>query len=293
MKHTKIALIGVGNVGASAAFALLLHGDASEIILVDICAEKCAGEVKDLGDVLAFSDASVVRHGAYADACTADIIIISAGRPQKLDESRRTLLEDNSNIIKLICTELKNIQKDAIVIMVTNPLDTLTYLAQKLLPLDNKQIFGTGTWLETQRLRRLLATEYKVAAQSIEAFMVGEHGDSAVAIIPTYLKISPQEQKDLETKVTQEVYKIIKSKCATYYGIAACIADICSAIIHNQRRVIPLSVYHKEYDICISTPVILGENGIEHMEPLEFHNVESKFQESVKIVQNERILLKI
>jgi len=288
MKHTKIAIIGVGNVGASTAFALLLRGDASELILVDVCTKKCEGEAKDLSDVLAFSQASAVRQGTYADACTADIIIMCAGRAQCPGQSRQELLATNTQIIKDICAQLQQIQKQAIVIIVTNPLDALTYLAQKLLPLDKKQIFGTGTWLETQRLRRFLAADYDVSAQSIEAFMVGEHGDSAVAILPEYLKISPKERSSLENQVTQEVYKIIESKCATYYGIAACVSDICSAIIHNQRRVLPLSVYHQEYDICISVPVILGENGIEGTVNLEFHdNEKSRFQESVKIVQAE------
>ncbi len=148
MKHTKIAIIGVGNVGASTAFALLLSNNVSELILVDICAEKCAGEVKDLGDALAFTQASSIKKGTYADACLADIVIICAGRPQCSGESRPELLCTNAEIIKDICAQLQQIQKQAIVIMVTNPLDTLTYLAQKLLPLEKKQIFGTGTWLE-------------------------------------------------------------------------------------------------------------------------------------------------
>jgi L-lactate dehydrogenase len=294
MKHTKIAIIGVGNVGASTAFALLLSNNVSELILVDVCAQKCEGEVKDLSDMLAFTQASSVRSGTYTDACTADIVILCAGKPQCPGQPRTELLQENSKIISSICKELHNIKKDAIVIMVTNPLDSLTYLTQKLLPLEKKRIFGTGTWLETQRLRRFLAAQYNVSAQSIEAFMIGEHGDSAVAIVPEYLKISSEKQAALEHAVTQEVYKIIESKCAAYYGIAACVSDICSAIIHNQRRVLPLSVYHKEYDICISVPVILGENGIEGTVHLEFHGDEkSRFEDSVKIVQNQRTLLKI
>ncbi len=293
MKHTTIAIIGVGNVGATTAFTLLLSNNVSELILVDTCTEKCSGEVKDLGDVIAFTQASAIRQGTYADACTADIVIICAGRPQCPGETRQELLSTNAKIITSICKELKSVKKDAVVIMVTNPLDSLTYLAQKLLPLEKNRVFGTGTWLETQRLRRILATEYKVSAQSIEAFMIGEHGDSAVAILPEYLKILPKERSSLENIVTQEVYKIIESKCATFYGIAACVSDICSAIIHNQRRVLPLSVYHQEYDICISLPVILGENGIDGMVQLKFHDQEeARFQESVKIVQAERDLLK-
>ncbi|MFI5140671.1 MAG: malate dehydrogenase, partial [Sphingobacteriales bacterium] len=228
MKHSTIAIIGVGNVGASTAFALLLSNAVSELILVDVCTQRCEGEVKDLGDMLAFTQASLVRQGTYADACTADIIIICAGRPQSPGESRQELLATNTQIIKDICAQLQQIQKQAIVIIVTNPLDALTYLAQKLLPLEKNRIFGTGTWLETQRLRAALAARFAVSAHSIEAFMVGEHGDSAVAIIPEYLKISLQERQKITTQVTQKVYDIIASKCATYYGIAACVSDICS-----------------------------------------------------------------
>lgn len=293
MKHTKIAIIGIGNVGASTAFALVLSNIASEIILIDKNQEKCAGQVKDLSDALAFTQTASVRSGTYADACTADIVIICAGVPQCVGQSRQELLQKNAAIIQSICAELQNIDKDVLVIMVTNPLDTLTYLAQKLLPLDKNRIFGTGTWLDTQRLRRFLGERFSVSPQSIEAFMIGEHGDSSVAIVPPYLKLTPQEIIAVQDAVIKEVYTIIELKCATFYGIATTIADICSAIIHNQRRVLPLSVYNAEYDICISLPAILGENGIENTVPLTLNEPEKAlFEKSVSIVQNSKKSLK-
>lgn len=286
MKHTKVAIIGIGNVGASTAFALVLSNLASEIILVDKNQEKCAGQVKDLSDALAFTQTASVRMGTYADACTADIVIICAGVPQCVGQSRQELLQKNAGIIRSICAELQNIDKNALVIMVTNPLDTLTYLAQTLLPLDRNRIFGTGTWLDTQRLRRFLAERFTVSPQSIEAFMVGEHGDSSVAIVPPHLKLTQQEIIAVQEMVIKEAYTIIELKCATFYGIATTIADICSAIIHNQRRVLPLSIYNTEYDICISVPVILGENGTENAIPLTLSEPhKALFEKSVQRVK--------
>ena len=286
MKHTKVAIIGVGNVGASAAFALLLSDVISEIILVDACTEKSAGQAKDLNDARAFTQASLVRQGTYADACTADIIVICAGKPQLPGQSREELVQANAQVIHGICAQLTSLSSEAIVIMVTNPLDAMTYLAQQLLPISKNRIFGTGTWLDTQRLRRFLAEHFNVSPQSIEAFMLGEHGDSAVAIVPSYLSLSPQEIERFQQMVIREAYAIIKLKCATYYGIAMCIRDICNAIIHNQRRVLPLSAYQHEFDICISVPVIVGENGIEATVPIALTaREEDLFKRSIGAIQ--------
>ena len=161
----KVAIIGVGSVGSTIAYALLLKDTVSEIILVDINFERCAGEVKDLADVLGFSASSRVYQGTHADAKMADIIIISAGYPQKLGQSRVELYEGNKKIISSIIDELKGGNKDAILIMVTNPLDLMTYVALEESDLAAHQIFGTGTFLDTHRLKHLLACNTMVAEE--------------------------------------------------------------------------------------------------------------------------------
>ena len=182
---------------------------ASEIILVDRDERKCLGQAKDLGDVLGFAKLLLCAWARTPMLQVLNIVIICAGVAQSPGESRRDLLQKNAAIISSICTELKTIKSDALVIIVTNPLDSLTLLAQRLLPLEKGRVFGSGTWLETQRLRRFLAARFDVSPHSIEAFMIGEHGDSAVAIIPDYLNLTHDQVLAVQHDVVQEVYTIL------------------------------------------------------------------------------------
>jgi L-lactate dehydrogenase len=286
MKHSKIAVIGAGAVGSTTAYALLLKNIAAEIILVDIDEARCHGEILDLSDALAFDGTSRVRIGSPKNASEANIIIIAAGKAQNPGETRLELLQTNKSIIADIFTSIKPINSAAIVIMVTNPLDALTALAQSLSGLPRNQVFGTGTFLDTLRLRGIIAEKTGVARNSVHAYVIGEHGDSqciawsSAEIAGTPIAQFPgMEKNDFENvaqKVKDAAYEIIACKGSTHFGIAACVAAICEAIVFDQKLVIPLSTYIEEYDVVFSMPVVLGENGIEKILPIPLNEFERK-----------------
>lgn len=273
MKHSKIAIIGTGLVGSTTAYALILKSIIAEIILIDINENRCQGEFLDLSDSLFFGQTSLIRIGKAQDASNADIIIIAAGMPQNKNQSRTDLYDINLTIIKSILKTIQPIHHNAILIVVTNPLDALTFYIQQNVSLPQKQIFGTGTFLDTQRLRGILAKKYAIAEQSVHAYILGEHGDSQFAVWSsaqiagtpitqlTDTKIS--ELEEMTKEIRNKAYEIISCKGSTYYGIASCVAIICKAIIFNQKIVMPLSTYIKEFNTCLSVPVVVGENGIE------------------------------
>lgn len=279
MKHTKIAIIGAGAVGSTTAYALMLRNIAAEILLIDINDLRCKGEVLDLSDTLAFSASSDIHIGNCEQARNADIIIFCAGLPQKPNQPRTELLATNKKIVESVLSQLHPIRQDAILIMVTNPVDVLTLYAQTLNPLPRHQIFGTGTLLDSIRLRGTLSKKLGVAEESIDAYVLGEHGDSqfvawssariAGSPLISWPSMTEQNRQAIEKETRQKVYEIISCKGATYYGIAACITLLCESIIFDQKRVLPLSTYHKEFDVCFGLPVVLGEKGIERTTPLQ------------------------
>ena len=286
MKHSKIAIIGAGFVGSTTAYALLLKKITAEIILVDINETRCRGEILDLSDALFFDGASQIRAGTAQDAAQADIIIITAGQAQKPGETRLELLNTNKSIISDIFTAIKPINPQAIIIMVSNPLDALTTLAQSLSGLPRNQVFGTGTFLDTLRLRGIIAQQVGVAATSVNAYVIGEHGDSqcvawssadiAGTPIAEFPGIKKEDLDLLAQQAKNKAYEIIACKGSTSFGIATCTAAICEAIIFNQKIIMPLSTYIEEYKICLSMPAILGENGIEKILTIPLNNDEQK-----------------
>lgn len=268
----RIVIIGAGRVGTTIAYSLLMKNCASEIILVDIQPERCEGEVRDLADTLPFCQTPRIIQGTFKQASEADIIIICAGHAQQPGQTRLELLQKNKDIIVSIMQNLEPLHPQALVIMVTNPLDIMTYTAQQYSSLSNHRIFGTGTWLDTQRLRRYLGTALNVSPTSIETLVIGEHGDAqCVAWSHTLcggtpieeMGLSEQQLTEIAKNARNEAYIIIEKKCATYYGIAACVTDICQTIIFDRKEIIPLSVFVPEFNVCLSVPVVLGKNGIE------------------------------
>lgn len=283
MKHSKIAIIGAGSVGSTTAYALLLKNIAAEIILVDIDESRCHGEILDLSDACT---ASKIRSGNAQDAAQADIIIIAAGKAQKPGETRLQLLEINKKIITDIFTTIKPINPAAIIIMVTNPVDPLTALAQSISGLPHHQIFGTGTFLDTLRLRSAIAEKTSVARESIHAYVIGEHGDSqtiawssaeiAGTPITHFPNMLEQNFEAIADQVRNTAYDIIACKGSTHFGIATCVAALCQAIIFDEKRVIPLSTYIKSYNVVFSMPCILGEKGIEKIILIPLNDDEQK-----------------
>ncbi len=273
MRHATIAIVGVGAVGAATAYSIMWKNIAAEIILVDVNNERCRGEVLDLADAIPFSCTSCVRQGSFADVGRADIIVVAAGSRQKPGQSRCELLEANKNIVTSIMELIGPLAVSSIVIMITNPVDAITYHVQTIAGFSRNQLFGSGTFLDTQRLRGLLAKRVGVSEQSIQAFMLGEHGDTQFtawscasiggAPVVSYPGMTEKVCNDLTEETKNRVYDIITCKEATYYGIAACVADICETIIFDKKRVLPLSCWSDEFGVYLSLPVVLGERGIE------------------------------
>lgn len=291
---TTIAIIGTGAVGTATAYACIMRNVCAEIMLVDIDEHRCQGEAMDLEDALSFSEASKVTRATLQQAAQADIIIIAAGKPQKKGQPRTELLEANQSIIKGIIDQLQPINPKAILIMVTNPVDTLTWYAQKLSKLPKQQVFGSGTLLESQRLRNLISQKVNIAEESIHAYIVGEHGDSAFAVFsaahiagsPLTKFLEPAELEKLAAQAKQKVYDIIACKGFTNYGVASCVAATCENIIFDQKRIMPVSYYMPEYDICMSIPAAIGAQGVtQTFMPSLNHDEEALFKKTVAKLQ--------
>lgn len=301
MKKT-IAVIGVGSVGSTIAHTLLISGIVQELILLDTDEKRCAGQAKDLSDMAAFLPGTPQVHkGSYEEVKNASIVIISAGKSQRPGETRLQLLDENKQVLDTIITHLTGLRKDAFVILVTNPLDILTFSLLQKLDIPRKQIFGTGTYFDSYRLKALLATHLEIDARSIEAWIVGEHGDSqVVAWSATRIAgnaveqfgVTKRAQKEFAEKVKMTAYEIIMAKGSTCYGIAATVNELCYLLLRNSRCIIPISWYHEEYGACMSLPVLLTEHGIVQAVPFAFSKKELEgLEESAAIIRSFQKLL--
>lgn len=300
MKHTKIAIIGAGAVGTATAYALILKNSAAEILLVDVDEKRCMGEILDLSDALPFSSCSSIHKSSAREAGQADIIIITAGIKQKPDQARTELINANIRIVTAIVESIKPINTNAIIIVVTNPVDILTLCVQQQINVPRTQIFGTGTFLDTHRLRGLIAQKLSVAEQSVYAYMLGEHGDTQFATwssalvgginLSNFAHFTFRDRDIIEQQTRNKAYDIIAYKNATCFGIATCIAAMCEAIIFNQKMIMPLSCYQEKLSVCLSLPAILGEQGIEKILPIALDQQEQKkleiCVEQIKSIQN-------
>lgn len=287
-------------VGATTAYALMLNDIAAELILVDVNVERAEGEVHDLSDALPFSAVSKIRTGTFPEAGQADIIVITAGAGQKPGETRIDLFKRNKVIFESILKQMAPIQKEANILVVSNPVDLMTQITQELSGLPRSQVFGSGTLLDTQRLRGYLSEKLGVAEPSIHAYVVGEHGDSEfvawsaanIAGVPLleFQKLTTQEMVEIERKTKMEAYEIIRLKGATYYGIGMCVAAICKAMVYDQRRVIPVSCYVEKLGAVLGMPAVVGERGVERVVELILNAEEAaklqKSAEKLKVIKN-------
>lgn len=295
----KIAVIGAGAVGSTAAYTIMLKNLAAEVILIDVNEDKEAGEVMDIADGLSFVETGSVRGADFKDAADADIIVITAGAAQKPGETRLDLVNKNSGIIRSIFKQIGKIKSSAIVIMISNPVDILTAIAQEVAGLPLNQVFGSGTSLDTARLRHAVAELLKVNAASVDGYVLGEHGDSefvawstvTVGGVPIKKLIKSHEiLNHAEDKVKKEAYEIIKRKGATFYGIAITISNIIEAILENEHKILPLSVRAENWNgvsgVAIGMPAVLGRGGIERVWPLELTAEEKKkFKKSAETIR--------
>lgn len=270
--NNKVVIIGCGNVGMSYAYALLNQKTyVNELVLIDINTKKVEGEVMDLNHCLAYSPSKItIKLGDYKDCKDAKIVVISAGANQNIGETRMDLIHKNSKIFKSIVDNVMSSGFNGIFLVATNPLDIMTYLTYKYSNLPTNKVLGTGTTLDTARLRYLMSEKIGISPTSIEAFVIGEHGDSefipwsnvniALKGIDEYL--SEEEKNKLEVDVRNSAYEIINRKGATYYGIGMCLVRITEAILGDENLVLSVSAYDKENNIYISTPAIINKDGV-------------------------------
>ncbi|KAI9309393.1 lactate dehydrogenase B [Cunninghamella echinulata] len=291
----KIAVIGGGAVGASVAYALLLKNIASEIMIVDVVPEIVKGQVLDLSDAAGTSSCKV-KAATNKEAGQADIIVITAGAKQKDGEPRTELVGRNYKILESIIGEMKPINPNAIMLLISNPVDVLTQIAQKLSGLPQNQVFGSGTYLDSTRLRTLISGILHVNAKAVHAYVLGEHGDSqfiawgAATVAGKPLLEFPQIQElnkeETEKNIAGKALEIIKLKGATYYGIGACAADLCVSIILDKKDVRPLSTYIPRLGCVLSMPVKFGYKGIEEIFDIPLNEAEEqRLQESAKAMK--------
>ncbi|KEQ81825.1 L-lactate dehydrogenase [Aureobasidium pullulans EXF-150] len=291
---SRIAILGSGEVGSTIAYSLILNPVAGEILLVDPKEDVRDAQVQDLSDATFHGNTSTqVRAGTHKEAGQCDIVVITAGAAQKKGESRTDLVGRNLKILGSAIEDMKPFRDDTIILLVSNPVDILTYFAQKFSGLPKNQVFGSGTFLDSARLRGILAEKCGVAASSIDAYVLGEHGDSqmvawshaSVGGVPLELAL-PDTSIDKEA-IAEDTKKkaaaIMESKGATAFGIGGVAASICKSILFDQCNIRPISHYQKDMDVCISMPVVLGRKGIVRQIPMKLNDGEKKeVQQSAK-----------
>ncbi|HJG65953.1 MULTISPECIES: L-lactate dehydrogenase [Staphylococcus] len=304
-KGNKVVLIGDGAVGSSYAFAVVAQGLADELVIIDLDEAKVKGDVADLNHSAPYGDSPVkVKAGSYEDCSNADLIVITAGAAQKPGETRLDLVEKNTKIFKDIVTKIMSTGFNGIFLIATNPVDVLSYVTQKVSGLPKAQVIGSGTILDTARFKFELAQEFGVSPWSVDAQIIGEHGDSELAIWsqaniagqPLYnlLNDNPDKQHRIDeifTNTRDAAYEIIQSKGATYYGIAMGLVRITQAILKNQNVVLPVSSYlegeYKQDDVYIGVPTLINRNGAVKVYETQLNSEESeKFENSAIILKD-------
>ena len=272
MDNNKIMIVGTGNVGASIAFALLNQRTAvNEIILTDIIASDAEGEAMDLRDALSQAPSYIkIKNGTYADAHDCDIVVITAGAAQKPGETRMELLKKNVNILQGMVEQIMASGFNGIFLVVTNPMDVLTYYTYKFSGLPSERVIGSGTVLDSARLRSRIASYLNVNPKSVHAHQIGEHGDTELTLWSLAdiggQKITALLDKktcdDISDFVRNEAYDIIEKKGATYYGIATCVAQILNCILNDEMRVLAVSSYDHFSDTSFGFPSVVGRQGV-------------------------------
>ena len=265
-------IVGTGNVGASIAFAILNQRTAvNEIILTDIIARDAEGEAMDLRDALSVAPSYVkIKNGTYKDAHDCDVVVITAGANQKPGETRMDLLKKNVNILKGMVDQIMASGFNGIFLVVSNPMDVLTYFTMKFSGLPAEKVIGSGTVLDSARLRTRIAGYLNVHPKSVHAYQIGEHGDTELTLWslanlggqPLTELFDIRTRSDISDFVKNEAYDIIEKKGATYYGIATCVASILNCIFNDERRVLSVSSLDPFSGVCFGYPSIVGRTGV-------------------------------
>lgn len=278
-KKTRIVVIGVGSVGSTTAYTLLLRGRMDELVLIDANKGKAVGDALDMNHGLPFLEKAKVWAGTYEDCDEADIIIITAGVSQHPGESRIDLLKRNVAIYESITDEVLKHNKDGILLIASNPVDIMSYFTWKKSGWPVQRVIGSGTLLDSARFRYLIGDKLAIDSRSIHAHIIGEHGDSELPlwslanVAGTSLVMSEEEKQEIFINTRDAAYKIIEAKGATYYAIALALDRICTAILKNEAAVLNVSTllsnYHDVSDVFLGVPCIVDRSGVRETLALE------------------------
>ena len=300
----KVVLIGTGLVGMSMAYSVLNTGGIDELVLIDIDQEKAIGEAMDISHGLPYSKSSLkVKAGDYDDCKDADIVVITAGAAQKPGQTRLELASINAKIMKSITQSIMATGFDGIIIVASNPVDLMSYVVQRVSYLPANRVIGSGTILDTARLRYLLSEFLNISSTNIHAYILGEHGDSS--FVPwmstcigcksmmeyiVEMNIDMNQLHNIYKEVQQAAYEIIKRKNATYYGIGLSLNRLISAIFGDENAILTVSAYQQgEYNqegLYIGVPAIINRQGISKVIPLSLNNVDQeKFDKSCETLK--------
>ncbi|MGN1159910.1 MAG: L-lactate dehydrogenase [Lachnospiraceae bacterium] len=305
VNYRKAVMIGCGFVGSASVFSLMQSGLFSEIAMIDADMSKAEGEAMDISHGIPFAKQMKIYAGSYDDVTDAGIVIITAGANQKPNETRLDLVNKNVAIFKQIIPEIAKRSFEGILLVVANPVDILTHVAQKLSGLPENRVIGSGTVLDTARLKYRLGEHLSVDSRSVHAFIIGEHGDSEIAVwssanvsgIPLNdfceMRGHFQHEKamrEIAEQVKNSAYEIIQRKHATYFGVAMAVKRICEVIVRDEKSILPVSTaMHGEHgieDVVLSMPCIVGKDGIETKVPISLSaEEERKLKESVEILK--------
>ncbi len=293
----KIAVIGCGFVGSASAFALMQSKLFSEIVLIDADHAKAEGEAMDISHGIPFVGNMKIYAGTYDDIVDAAIIVITAGAGQKPGETRLDLVHKNLNIFKSIIPEIAKRECRGILLVVANPVDILTYAAIKLSGFPEQRVIGSGTVLDTARLKYQLGEHLSVDSKSVHAFIIGEHGDSEIAGLEQRQRLRHRHwtissrcaattnhrpvrvRTSTEKRASNSAYEIIEKKRATYYGVAMAVKRICEVIIRDEKSILPISsMMHGDFgvdNVVLSMPAVVGADGLEELVPIALSEKES------------------
>ena len=301
----KAVMVGCGFVGSASVFSLMQSGIFSEIVMIDADREKAEGEAMDISHGIPFGKEMKIRAGGYEEVRDAGIVIVTAGANQKPGETRLDLVNKNVAIFKQIIPEIMKNKFDGILLIVANPVDILTHVAQKISGLPEYKVIGSGTVLDTARLKCQLGEHLGVDSKSVHAFIIGEHGDSEIAAwssanvsgipLSDFCEMRgffehEKATKEIAEKVKNSAYEIIKRKRATYFGVAMAVRRLCEAVVRDEKSILPVSTKMRgEYGIdgvVLSMPCIVGKDGIETKVPIRLNEEEIKnLQESAELLK--------
>lgn len=295
--NNKVVIIGCGNVGMSYAYALLNQRTyVNELVLIDLYKERVVGEVMDLNHCLAFAPSKInIKAGEYSDCSKANIVVIAAGANQNPGETRMDLIYKNSKIFKDIIQKVMDSGFKGIFLVATNPLDVMTYLTYKYSGLPSNQVIGSGTSLDTARLRYLISEKVEISPKNVHAYVIGEHGDSefvpwsnvTIGLQNVNQFLSKEDMDTIELEVKNAAYEIIKRKGATYYGIGMCLVRITNAILGDENVIITASTYDSTNDVYVGLPTVLSKNGVDKKIFVELNAEETvKMQKSISTIKD-------